>query len=188
MHRGKNFVKTHGGDLNRWGGGGGREREGISITWTKSVKLAASSSLTPWLQNWYSILTPSTLQYYRYSLSGLSHRFIQKQGLDRTFVECDNHMWRIGTRLLPHDINVDGGSDWIAIHRNYSHYLITSKDSFLTDLKRYYKFTLLPAEVCNRMWSDGVRGRGSFRSELGGSGLLVTSFKGTSKSGDFWDP
>ena len=28
-------------------------------------------------------------------------RFIQKQGLDKTFVECDAHMWRIGDRILP---------------------------------------------------------------------------------------
>ena len=56
-------------------------------------------------------------------------------------------MWRVNTRPLPKDLDVDGGSDWIAIHRNYSHYLITSNDTFLLDLKRYFRFTLLPAEV-----------------------------------------
>lgn len=25
-------------------------------------------------------------------------RFIQKQGLDKTFVECDTHMWRVADR------------------------------------------------------------------------------------------
>ena len=74
-------------------------------------------------------------------------RFIQKQGLDRTFVECDNHMWRVDNRKLPGDITVDGGSDWIAIHRNYSRYLVTDRSLFLTGLKRYYEFSLLPAEV-----------------------------------------
>ena len=74
-------------------------------------------------------------------------RFIQKQGLDRTFVECDNHMWRVDNRRLPGDITVDGGSDWIAIHRNYSRYLVTDRSEFLTGLKRYYEFSLLPAEV-----------------------------------------
>ena len=75
-------------------------------------------------------------------------RFIQKQGLDRTFVECDNHMWRVDTRPLPKDITVDGGSDWIALHRNYSRYLVTSKDPYIMGLRRYYEFSLLPAEVC----------------------------------------
>lgn len=74
-------------------------------------------------------------------------RFIQKQGLDRTFVECDNHMWRVDTRPLPHDVTVDGGSDWIVLHRNYSRYLVTDKSKFLTDIKKYYEFSLLPAEV-----------------------------------------
>lgn len=33
-------------------------------------------------------------------------RFIQKQGLDKTFVECDGHMWRVGDRTLPVGIQV----------------------------------------------------------------------------------
>ena len=78
-------------------------------------------------------------------------RFIQKQGLDRTFVECDNHMWRVDNRKLPVDITVDGGSDWIAIHRNYSRYLVTDRSRFLTGLKRFYEFSLLPAEVHHNM-------------------------------------
>ena len=75
------------------------------------------------------------------------YRFIQKQGLDRTFVECDNHMWRVDTRPLPPEVTVDGGSDWIVLHRNYSRYLVTDKSKFLTDIKKYYEFSLLPAEV-----------------------------------------
>lgn len=30
-----------------------------------------------------------------------TNKFLQKQGLDRTFLECENHMWRIGERHLP---------------------------------------------------------------------------------------
>ena len=56
-------------------------------------------------------------------------------------------MWRVDNRILPPDITVDGGSDWIAINRNYSHYLVTNKDTLLVGLKRYYEFSLLPAEV-----------------------------------------
>ena len=56
-------------------------------------------------------------------------------------------MWRIGNRPLPPDITIDGGSDWIAINRNYSHYLVTTQDHFLNGLKKYYEFSLLPAEV-----------------------------------------
>ena len=76
-----------------------------------------------------------------------SLRFIQKQGLDRTFVECDGHMWRISSRTLPPDITIDGGSDWIVINRNYSRYLVTNSSPFLKGLKKYYQYSLLPAEV-----------------------------------------
>ena len=74
-------------------------------------------------------------------------RFIQKQGLDRTFVECDNHMWRVASRPPPVNIVLDGGSDWIIVHRDFVQYLVTSDDQFLAALKRYFQFTLLPAEV-----------------------------------------
>ncbi|KAK2569055.1 Xylosyltransferase 2 [Acropora cervicornis] len=50
-------------------------------------------------------------------------RFIKKQGLDRTFLECDEHMWRLGNRSLPPEIDIDGGSDWIALNRKFCHYL-----------------------------------------------------------------
>jgi len=56
-------------------------------------------------------------------------------------------MWRVDTRPLPQDIVIDGGSDWIAIHRNYSKYLVTDTTNYLTRLKKYYEFSLLPAEV-----------------------------------------
>lgn len=41
-----------------------------------------------------------------------TQRFIQKQGLDKTFVECDTHMFRLGDRVLPSGNNYD---------LNYSH-------------------------------------------------------------------
>lgn len=33
-------------------------------------------------------------------------RFIQKQGLDKSFVECETRMWRVGDRSLPYGIQV----------------------------------------------------------------------------------
>merc|ERR1719285_114339 len=44
-------------------------------------------------------------------------KFIKKQGLDRTFHECDTHMWRLGNRELPLGLQIDGGSDWICLNR-----------------------------------------------------------------------
>lgn len=73
-------------------------------------------------------------------------RFIKKQGLDRTFLECDEHMWRLGDRKIPPDIDIDGGSDWIGLNRKFCHYLVTSKDPLVTSLKHMYSYSLLPAE------------------------------------------
>lgn len=74
-------------------------------------------------------------------------RFIQKQGLDKTFVECDTHMWRIGDRKLPDGIQIDGGSDWIALSRQFVQYItIDEKDDLIQGLLRIFKHTLLPAE------------------------------------------
>jgi len=81
------------------------------------------------------------------------HHFIHKQGLDKTFVECDEHMWRIGNKILPSGIVIDGGSDWIALSRSFINYIVTAQnDELLVGLKTVFKYTLLPAEVsksCN---------------------------------------
>ncbi|XP_029185216.2 LOW QUALITY PROTEIN: xylosyltransferase 1-like [Acropora millepora] len=73
-------------------------------------------------------------------------RFIKKQGLDRTFLECDEHMWRLGNRSLPPEIDIDGGSDWIALNRKFCHYLVMSKDPLVATLRHMYGYSLLPAE------------------------------------------
>ncbi|MEQ2196659.1 hypothetical protein XENOCAPTIV_007701 [Xenoophorus captivus] len=74
-------------------------------------------------------------------------RFIRKQGLDRLFYECDTHMWRLGDRKIPEGISVDGGSDWFLLNRMFVEYVINSKDNLVTNMKRFYAYTLLPAEV-----------------------------------------
>ncbi|KAG5670975.1 hypothetical protein PVAND_001203 [Polypedilum vanderplanki] len=75
------------------------------------------------------------------------HRFIQKQGLDKTFVECDTHMWRIGDRNLPDGIQIDGGSDWICLSRKFVSYVTAEiRDDLIEGLLKIFQHTLLPAE------------------------------------------
>ena len=74
-------------------------------------------------------------------------RFIQKQGLDKSFVECDTHMWRIGDRALPWGIQIDGGSDWIALSKDFVSYVASkTPDNLVKGLFTVFKYTLLPAE------------------------------------------
>ncbi|XP_073540175.1 xylosyltransferase 2 isoform X1 [Phyllobates terribilis] len=73
-------------------------------------------------------------------------RFIKKQGIDRLFHECDSHMWRLGEREIPEGIVVDGGSDWFVLTRPFVKYVIYTQDVLVSELRRFYKYTLLPAE------------------------------------------
>uniref|UniRef100_A0A8C7Z2G1 Xylosyltransferase 2 n=1 Tax=Oryzias sinensis TaxID=183150 RepID=A0A8C7Z2G1_9TELE len=73
-------------------------------------------------------------------------RFIKKQGLDRLFHECDNHMWRLGERSIPKGLEVSGGSDWFALTRPFVEYVIHSQDELVLGLKQFYSYALLPAE------------------------------------------
>ncbi|KTF98420.1 hypothetical protein cypCar_00015504 [Cyprinus carpio] len=73
-------------------------------------------------------------------------RFIKKQGLDRLFHECDNHMWRLGERTIPEGLEVSGGSDWFALTHKFVEYVINSQDELVTGLKQFYTYALLPAE------------------------------------------
>ncbi|EDW78740.1 oxt [Drosophila willistoni] len=77
-----------------------------------------------------------------------TQKFIQKQGLDKTFVECDTHMWRIGDRKLPAGIQVDGGSDWVALSKSFVDYVTHPRkdDELLQALLKLFRHTLLPAE------------------------------------------
>ncbi|XP_056405521.1 xylosyltransferase 2 isoform X2 [Hyla sarda] len=73
-------------------------------------------------------------------------RFIKKQGLDRLFHECDSHMWRLGERQIPEGIVLDGGSDWFALTHTFVKYVTYTQDVLVSELRRFYMYTLLPAE------------------------------------------
>ncbi|XP_013172151.1 PREDICTED: xylosyltransferase oxt [Papilio xuthus] len=73
-------------------------------------------------------------------------RFIKKQGLDKTFIECETHMWRVGERKLPQGIIIDGGSDWIALSPEFVSYVVGKHDELLSGLHVIFQHTLLPAE------------------------------------------
>uniref|UniRef100_A0A0K0CTI2 protein xylosyltransferase n=1 Tax=Angiostrongylus cantonensis TaxID=6313 RepID=A0A0K0CTI2_ANGCA len=73
-------------------------------------------------------------------------RFIQKQGFDFVFVECENHMWRVAKRNeFPRNLRVDGGSDWVVLHRNFAEYSI-SDDELAVKLRTLFSSVILPVE------------------------------------------
>lgn len=57
-------------------------------------------------------------------------------------------MWRVGDRKLPAGILIDGGSDWVALHRDFvSYVVINEEDELVRGLREVFRHTLLPAEV-----------------------------------------
>jgi len=56
-------------------------------------------------------------------------------------------MWRLGDRKIPEGIAVDGGSDWFLLNRPFVDYVVNSRDELVSGMKRFYAYTLLPAEV-----------------------------------------
>lgn len=89
-----------------------------------------------------------------------SLRFIKKQGLDRLFHECDSHMWRLGERQIPAGIVVDGGSDWFVLTRSFVEYVVYTDDPLVAQLRQFYTYTLLPAEVGDQVGTEVREGTG----------------------------
>ncbi|EFO99978.1 CRE-SQV-6 protein [Caenorhabditis remanei] len=72
-------------------------------------------------------------------------KFIQKQGFEWVFSECDQRMFRIGKREFPQNLRIDGGSDWVGIHRDLAEYSI-SDDELPKKLRKTFESILLPLE------------------------------------------
>lgn len=59
-------------------------------------------------------------------------------------------MWRAGDRALPCGLQIDGGSDWVALSRPFVEYVASGSeknDPLLVGLEAVFRHTLLPAEV-----------------------------------------
>uniref|UniRef100_A0A1B0BVC3 protein xylosyltransferase n=1 Tax=Glossina palpalis gambiensis TaxID=67801 RepID=A0A1B0BVC3_9MUSC len=116
--------------------------------WDFVINLSESDFPVKKLEKLVDFLTANRDRNFVKSHGRETQRFIQKQGLDKTFVECDTHMWRVGDRQLPQGIQIDGGSDWVALSRPFVEYVITQKanDILLKGLITIFRHTLLPAE------------------------------------------
>lgn len=114
--------------------------------WDLVINLSESDFLVKTVDSLVDFLTANRNRNFVKSHGREVQRFIQKQGLDKTFVECDTHMWRIGDRTLPNGIQVDGGSDWVALSRSFVEYVTIENDPLIDGLLKVFHHTLLPAE------------------------------------------
>uniref|UniRef100_A0A1I7VC87 protein xylosyltransferase n=1 Tax=Loa loa TaxID=7209 RepID=A0A1I7VC87_LOALO len=73
-------------------------------------------------------------------------RFIQKQGLEYVFMQCENRMWLLMKRTkFPSSIRLDGGSDWIVISRDFAEYALSDEELPL-NFRKFFDNVLLPVE------------------------------------------
>ncbi|VDN18271.1 unnamed protein product [Gongylonema pulchrum] len=73
-------------------------------------------------------------------------RFIQKQGLEYVFLQCEDRMWRImKRRKFPRSIRLDGGSDWVVLSRDFVLYAL-SDEELPRSLRQFFSNVLLPVE------------------------------------------
>ena len=73
-------------------------------------------------------------------------RFQEGQGMKKMFYNCDDHMYRVGERTLPFGLQWVGGSDWVILHRDFAHYLVTSDDALVRGLTNFYFYSIMAPE------------------------------------------
>ncbi|XP_041938981.1 xylosyltransferase 2 [Alosa sapidissima] len=115
-------------------------------TWDYYINLSATDFPTRTNDELVAFLSKHRDKNFLKSHGRENARFIKKQGLDRLFHECDDHMWRLGERGIPEGLEVSGGSDWFALTHPFVEYVVKSQDALVVGLKKFYTYALLPAE------------------------------------------
>lgn len=83
----------------------------------------------------------------------------------RTFAFCDEHLFRVGERQVPANLEVGGASDWFTLHRGFAEYAV-SNATFVLELRQFFDYTLLSAEsffhmlILNSRYGIGTGERG----------------------------
>ena len=72
--------------------------------------------------------------------------FQDTQGMRKMFYNCDDRMYKLGDRNIPFGLQWVGGSDWVILHRDFVHYLVTSDDSLVRGLTNFYFYSIMAPE------------------------------------------
>ncbi|CAD6186770.1 unnamed protein product [Caenorhabditis auriculariae] len=95
-------------------------------------------------------------------------RFIQKQGFEYVFMECEERMWRIGNRgNFPANLQIDGGSDWVVLHRDLAEFSVSNEElprklrnlfkSIILPLESFYHTLSLNSQYCDKVVASNLR-------------------------------
>lgn len=119
---------------------------GVDWEWDYFINLSGADFPLRTNEQLTQLLAAQIGENFLKSNKGKLDEFIRKQGIDQSFIQCDDHMWNIGHRKLPEGIVMDGGSDWVILHRDFIRYVLTTDNVIVTGLETIYKHTLLPVE------------------------------------------
>ncbi|XP_077475650.1 xylosyltransferase 2-like [Stigmatopora argus] len=116
------------------------------LKWDFFINLSGTDFPTRTIGELVDFLGPNRDKNFLKVLDRGTGRFISKQGIDRVFYECDNHMWKVGVRSIPEGLEISAGSDWFVLNRQFVDYVVNSQDDMLTGLKLFYSYSLIPLE------------------------------------------
>jgi protein xylosyltransferase len=66
--------------------------------------------------------------------------------MKKMFYNCDDHMYKVGERSLPFGLQWVGGSDWVVLHKDFAHYLVTSDDALVRGMTNFYFYSIMAPE------------------------------------------
>lgn len=139
--------------------------------WDFLINLSESDYPVKPLQDLESYLRERYGKIFLKSHSTKGYDFIKKQGLERSFYQCEDHLWNLGPRDLPLGIIYSGGSDWFVLPRSFCSYISdqrVNRGSLVSSLIILFNHTLLPAEsffhtlalnseFCDKVIDDNLR-------------------------------
>lgn len=123
----------------------------IDLEWDYIINLSNSDFPVKPLNQLESFLsdkaTDEAIFLKSHSMNG--YKFVRKQGLDKNFYQCEDRVWRLGPRKLPRGIVYSGGSDWFALPKKFSKFVVDDAKvdgSLVKSLLNVYRYTILPVE------------------------------------------
>uniref|UniRef100_A0A914LST0 protein xylosyltransferase n=1 Tax=Meloidogyne incognita TaxID=6306 RepID=A0A914LST0_MELIC len=141
----------------------------LDIEWDYIINLSEKDMLLLSLEELEKQLENSSNKSFLSSHGYNTASFLHKQGFNFHFLECEKRMWRVAKRSdFPLNLRLDGGSDWLIIHRDLAKYSVSNED-LPSNLRLLFSTILLPLEsffhtlsinskkFCNQIFNQNLR-------------------------------
>uniref|UniRef100_A0AC35TP77 Protein xylosyltransferase n=1 Tax=Rhabditophanes sp. KR3021 TaxID=114890 RepID=A0AC35TP77_9BILA len=118
----------------------------IDKDWDYVINMSESDFLVMGMDELEAQLIENNGKSFLSSHGSNAGNFIKKQAFYYKFMECEDRMWRVNERnVFPDNMFIDGGSDWIVIHKSLMKYAL-SNEVLPVELRNLFESVLLPLE------------------------------------------